>query len=243
MRLLFIRHADPNYEKDYITEKGVEEAKALGEYLKKENLGDIYCSPMGRARATADISLDGTGKTYEVKEWLKEFCHVVDASVAEPEKPDHYIWDFKPSFWTGEKDLYDSEKWLDYPMFEKGDIRKYYDEVCNGFDDILKAHGYERKGKLYNVTKENRDTLVFFCHFGVETVILSHLFNIPPTILSHHFVCLPTAVTELYTEEREEKIATFRCSCMGGLSHLYAKGLKPSFSARFCETFHSDERH
>ena len=37
MRILIVRHADPNYEEDTLTEKGWREAKLLAERLKKEN--------------------------------------------------------------------------------------------------------------------------------------------------------------------------------------------------------------
>ena len=62
-------------------------------------------------------------------------------------------------------------------------------------------------------------------------------------ILWHGACALPTSVTTLYTEERREGVAYFRMSSFGDLSHLYAGGQEPSFAARFCETFHSDERH
>ncbi|MBR4943005.1 MAG: histidine phosphatase family protein, partial [Clostridia bacterium] len=58
-----------------------------------------------------------------------------------------------------------------------------------------------------------------------------------PFPLLHHFVALTTSVTMLYTEERREGISTFRCSGFGDISHLYAGGEEPSFSARFCEVY------
>mgnify|MGYP003377265772 FL=1 len=53
MRLIFIRHGDPDYEKDSLTEKGWKEAALLAERAALWDISDIYCSPLGRAKATA----------------------------------------------------------------------------------------------------------------------------------------------------------------------------------------------
>ena len=52
MDIYLIRHADPDYANDSITELGVKEANKLGAYLKDVPLTHIYSSPMGRARKT-----------------------------------------------------------------------------------------------------------------------------------------------------------------------------------------------
>lgn len=53
MELWIIRHGDPDYVHDSLTEKGVREAKLLAERLSKYNISKIYCSPLGRAQKTA----------------------------------------------------------------------------------------------------------------------------------------------------------------------------------------------
>ena len=83
-----------------------------------------------------------------------------------------------------------------------------------------------------------------FCHFGVACVLLSHLLNISPVALWQGFVALPSSVTTLYTEERQQGIASLRCCGFGDISHLYAGAEPPSFQARFCETFSNfEQRH
>ena len=96
---------------------------------------------------------------------------------------------------------------------------------------------------MLSVNNSNHDTIVLFCHFGVECVLLSHIMSCSPMVFWHNFVALPTSVTTLITEEREKGIATFRCQQFGDISHLYAGGEEPSFAARFCECFDDDTRH
>lgn len=49
MKLIIIRHGDPDYEHDTLTPKGVREAKLLSERISKLDVKAFYCSPLGRA--------------------------------------------------------------------------------------------------------------------------------------------------------------------------------------------------
>ncbi|MDO4380999.1 MAG: histidine phosphatase family protein, partial [Clostridia bacterium] len=109
--------------------------------------------------------------------------------------------------------------------------------------ELLKEHGYEHDGRIFKAVKPNHDTIVFFCHFGVECVLLSHLLSVSPMPFWHNFAALPTSVTTLVTEEREKGIASFRILSFGDLSHLYKGGEEPSFACRFCECYNDKTRH
>ncbi len=247
MRILIIRHGDPDYEKDSLTEKGWHEAELLSERMKKEEITAFYVSPLGRAKDTASLTLQKMNRTAVEHEWLREFAPRVNR----PDTP--YVkkvaWDWLPQDWASDEKFYNLETWPDHPAFESADspgtgqkgVRAEYDWVIKNFDALLSSHGYVRDGKIYRVEKPNRDTIAFFCHFGLECVLLSRLMNVSPMILWHHMCAAPTSVTTVYTEERRQGKASFRISSFGDISHLYVAGEKPSFSARFCETFDSVE--
>ena len=57
MKIIIIRHADPDYARDSLTETGWKEAKALSERLEKLDIAAFYVSPMGRAQDTASFTL------------------------------------------------------------------------------------------------------------------------------------------------------------------------------------------
>ena len=65
MKLLIIRHGDPNYEIDSLTEKGWMEAELLSRKLEKMKIDYCYVSPLGRAKDTAKATLQKTGLTAE----------------------------------------------------------------------------------------------------------------------------------------------------------------------------------
>ena len=53
MKLLLIRHGEPDYSIDSLTEKGWKEAELLSEKLCKMKIDEFYVSPLGRAKDTA----------------------------------------------------------------------------------------------------------------------------------------------------------------------------------------------
>ncbi len=239
MKLLIIRHADPDYEHDSLTEVGFREAEALSERLIKMNIQAFYSSPLGRARATAKPTLDKLAENAEVLDWLREFPpRVID----KPGSDNSVCWDWIPEAWCENPDFFDRDKWYNSKIFADAGVEKEYKKVCEGLDALLEKHGYKREGNLYRAVKSNEDTVVLFCHFGLECVLLSHLLNISPMPLWHGMCAAPGSVTTLVTEERREGVAYFRMGAFGDTSHLYAAGMEPSFSARFRETYYRDDQ-
>lgn len=238
MRLLIIRHGDPDYEHDSLTPQGWKEAELLSKRLTKLDIRAFYVSPLGRAKDTASFTLRKLNRTATECEWLKEFIVPIDR----PDVTAHRMiaWDWLPQDWLGEEQFFDRDQWMDHPVMQAADMRAEYTRVTRLFDELLAGHGYVREGAYYRAERANRDTLAFFCHFGLECVLLSHLMHVSPMILWHQMCAAPSSVTTVYTEERREGIANFRVSSFGDVSHLYAGGEEPSFAARFCETWDSE---
>ncbi len=242
MRILIVRHGDPDYANDTLTEKGRREVALLAKKLSKEKIDYFYSSPLGRALDTCRCVAKAHGKEGEITQysWLREFDHALVFPTGQ-ERP--ILWDMLPEFWTKVDEMYDYREWVEQDFYRDAKIKEAYQSVVEPLDALLKKHGYIREGRLYKTEKGNRDTLAIFCHFGSEMILLSHLLNISPVVLTHHFVAPPSSVTTLYTEERREGIVTFRCAGFGDTGHLYEGGEEISSSARFCEIYHCDERH
>ncbi len=241
MKLIIVRHGDPDYSIDSLTPTGWEEATLLVPRLSKLDIAAFYCSPLGRARDTAKPTLEAMGREAEILPWLREFA----APVIRPDASAPGVaWDWYPRDWTAFPQFYDREAWTEHPAFEAADVKGQAQWVYEGLDALLARHGYRREGKLYRVEKANEDTIVLFCHFGLECVLIGHLLEISPMPLWHGTCAAPSSVTLLTTEERQEGIAAFRMNRFGDVSHLYAAGREPSFAARFCETYGNwEQRH
>ena len=242
MRLLIIRHAEPDYVNDSITEKGKREAKILAEYLSDIKADYVYLSPLGRARLTAAPYLEKSGKEAKVLDWLEEFPSRIDRP--DDDKKKQIAWDWLPSDWTKDERFYDNSRWKENERFIAGGVGKKYDEIVEAFDDLIAKHGYIRRGNIYLAEHSNTDTLLFFCHFGLECVLLSRLLNISPMILWHGLCAAPASTTCVVTEERRKGYASFRVLSFGDASYLPHAGEDISFHARFCEVFENEnERH
>ena len=240
MELIIVRHAEPNYELDTLTEKGWKEAALLAERIAKLNVTDFYVSPFGRAQDTASLTLKKMGRTAETLEWLKEF----DARI---HRPDHdgldCVWDWMPEDWADQSCFYDADHWYDQPIMQEGHVKERYQWVIENFDAFLEKYGYVRHGNYYETTRECHATVVLFCHFGLQCVLLSRLMNVSPMILWHGLAAPASSVTTVYSEERRKGKTSFRVSSFGDISHLYAADEKPSFMVRYCECYSDKTTH
>ncbi len=243
MKIIFIRHGDPDYERDSLTEKGVREAKLLAERVARwENITQFYCSPLGRAKQTASYSLEKTKREAVTYGWMQEFTYFID----DPVTGRHGVpWDLMPRYWTKIPEMYDRESWKTTALYRSNDaILPAYREVCEGLDGLLSTYGYERRESYYvtdpakkKPDSEPEDTIVIFCHLGVTCMMLSHLLGISPVLLLHGFFLATTSVTVLGAEERMENDAFFRVQVMGDTSHLLAGGEPVSRAGYFTDPF------
>ncbi len=242
MKLLIVRHGEPDYENDTLTEKGWREAGFLSERLAKLDIKAMYVSPLGRAKDTASLTLKRLGRGAEEMEWLREFrAHIVRPDIPERES---IAWDWLPQDWTADERYYRYDEWYKTDIMQAGDAKEQYDWVSENLDALIEKHGYVRDGHIYRAVRPNNDTLILFCHFGVQCVMLSHLLSVSPMPLWHGMCAAPTSVTTVITEERRKGVASFRVNAFGDVSHLYANHEPVSFFARFCECFdNADETH
>ncbi len=260
MRLIFIRHGDPDYENDSLTPKGQREADLLSRHIASFGIDEVFKSPLGRASQTAEACLPVLKLPAITYDWLKEFPADFDPNKSEsasqayknelfmdPETGEYrhrIVWDVMPSYFGNHPELFDRNGWRSSELVSCSDMVQKYDYVIGEFDKLLSDHGYDRNGDIYKARENNDRTLAFFCHFGITSVLLSHLWNVSPFVLLQYLAMAPTSVTEVVTEEREKGIVAFRTLRIGDITHLEMGGEKPSFSARFCERFENeDERH
>lgn len=234
MRILLIRHGDPDYAHDTLTEKGWREAKALASYLKDKDITKFYCSPLGRAKDTASLTLKARGQEAEILNDLREF----DALMPDPETGGMSIaWDYLPAEWMNDPLHFDPDHWMDSDLYRGEAPGPRVKEIGAVLDQLLARHGYERQGNYFRAVHPNHDTIALVCHFGITCVILGHLLHVSPIQFMHQIFISPTGLTMLETEERAEGIAHFRMRYLGATPHLLLAGEPASASGMFKETF------
>lgn len=250
MRIILIRHGDPDYENDTLTEKGIREAKLLAGRTADWLVTQFYCSPLGRAQKTASYTLQKLGREAVTYEWLKEFYYPIEDPVT---GRIGVPWDFMPEYWTEIPQMYEKEGWKETAIYRSNpDLIPAYTQVCEGIDSIIESCGYKRQRSCYlNISGQEApncsgmqspnhhtdSTLVIFCHLGVICVMMSHLLGISPALLFHSLYLAPTSVTILATEERRNNIAQFRTQVIGDTSHLLKGGEPISAAGYFTDVF------
>ena len=235
MKLMLIRHAEPDYTVDSLTEKGRREAELLSRRLARiPDISGIYVSPLGRAQDTAAYTLEKLGRTAETLPWLAEFRgRCVDTQSGEYRIP----WDFRPRLWQPHEALRDRRAWLEDSLVQGGDVAQIWQETREGLDALLARHGYIRQGDLYLCDHNGNDTILIFCHFGIAMAMLAHLTGMSPVSLWQGFCAQPSSVTTLITEERVKGEVIFRCMQLGDLSHLYAGDERYSTAGLYPECY------
>jgi len=253
MRLIFIRHGDPDYIHDSLTEKGWREAEILSSRVEKwKDITQVFVSPCGRAQDTASFSLKKLGMEGTTLPWLEEIYFLVKS----PDTGDTVgPWDWMPRVFNEHQDWFRRDWWNLEPFKDSPDGIKRYRAMASGIDAVLSHYGYRRSqnsddpllsAPVYYTDHNSATskgvavddiTLVFVCHFGMTASIMSYLTGIPMIPLLQHFFCPTTSVTVMNSEEREPGIAAFRTQLMGDCRHLVDAGEPISASGYFTDVF------
>ena len=235
MRILLIRHAEPDYSIDSLTPKGRVEAELLSRRLCGYDIRDFFMSPLGRAKDTAAYTLNRMGREAEILPWLREFR----GSYPDPENGKRRIvaWDVKPRIWKAFPGVMSVETWCDAPVFDGGDVREVWKETTDGVGALLARYGIAKDGPVWKCSGNGDYSIALFCHFGISMAILGYLTDVSPMILWHHTLTLPSSVTEVVTEERIRGEVSFRVTKLGDLTHLEAAGEPRSTAGLFPEVY------
>ena len=230
MRLYIIRHADPDYANDTITERGHREARALGERMGQGRLDHLYVSPMGRAQATADYIAQAKGVTPVTLDWTRERGEWQIEQFYRGKAQRMCIWDVHGHRVRGNAHLPGHDDWQNHPPFNDPLLHRDYAEIVAESDALLARHGYVRDGHLYRAERPNRDALAVVCHGGFGLTWLAHLLALPLPLVYVGFTLPPASVTTLLFDEREgegEVAGVPRCIAMGVTAHEPEPGHVP----------------
>lgn len=221
MKLLIIRHGEPDYARDCLTENGKAQAELLRKRLEGVRIDAAYHSPMGRAAETAQIALRGRDVPLKCCDWLHEYdVKVKEKSLEHPVE----VWDVLPSNWTADPLCYDRERYAESEIFSGSDAAARADAAAHGLNEVLAAHGLVREGGIYRKKDSCDETLAFFCHFGMTCVMIAYLLGVSPMITLQGMSAEPTAIATLCTDDRFGDRVNFRLHGFGDIAHLPGHG-------------------
>ena len=178
MRIIFIRHGEPDYEKDDLTKTGYIQAEQVAERLKDEGIDEIWSSTHGRALNTAKYTAELLGLPIKKADFIRE----ITWGTANGGKifAGGHPWDIADEMARRGMDLNDPA-WRANPFFANNKVLESVDTVEKGIDRWLSDLGYKRNGLYYDHLIEEKDhrTVALFCHGGSSSAAIAHIMNLP----------------------------------------------------------------
>ena len=178
MRIVFVRHGEPDYARDCLTELGRIQAKKAAQRLLGEGIGEIYASPLGRARETAQAAAEVLGLPVKTLDFMEE----VRWGSADGEElyAGGHPWAIADEMARQGMELNRAD-WRDAPWFRTNRVVECVDRVERGIDEWLAGFGYLREGKHYRHTaeEEQHKTVALFSHGGSSCAAMGHVLGLP----------------------------------------------------------------
>ena len=177
MRIVFVRHGEPDYAHDCLTERGRIQAQAAAERLKEEGIEEIYTSPLGRAAETAAAASEALGLPVITLDYMREL-HWGSAD-GTPIPANGHPWDLADKMAANGWDLTDPG-WREHPYFRNNLVTEEADNVARKTDEWLLSLGYKRNGAYYRCVRpdDRQKTVALFSHGGSSAAAMGHILNL-----------------------------------------------------------------
>ena len=180
MYLFYIRHAEPVYDPDGLTETGVKQAEALKERFLQYGLDKIYASSSERAIQTARPTAQALKLDIEILDWANE--KYAGEEFGALNKPQWCFADEETKAIFGLKEILSlGNNWVDSDYFRNTGMRKGYYRVKSETINFIESLGYkyDSEKETYKAEKPKYERVALFAHGGFGYIFLSCLLNIP----------------------------------------------------------------
>lgn len=229
MLLYLIRHGEPDYSTDTLTEKGKKQAELCADRLAVSGIDRIFSSPMGRARETAQPLAGRLNLPVGIEEWAYEIGE--ESKILFPDGKMRTQSCLSPAFLHAERyrglDVETSLAEV-YGVSHESFVERYR-QLSEGVDGFLAKLGYERRADgLYEAVAPNEEHVALFCHCGMMRILLSHIYHVPHQFFAATLFCNYTGITILDFDSRDGRLLVPQLFSYGDTGHLYANGERPN---------------
>ena len=217
MRLIFVRHAEPDYSHNCLTPLGHLQAENVVQRLLEENIEEIHSSALGRAIQTAEPIAKHLGLEITKHPFINE---IGGSPLDGTELPENgHPWRMAKYLAAEGFDLM-REDWQSTEPYCHSKIVEGYNRVAEGIDAFLAECGYVREGKYYRVGEKTKKNVALFSHCGSSTAAISRIFNIPLPFALTSIVPKHTAVTVVRFSGKLGDIITPSFQIMNDARHI-----------------------
>ena len=236
MILYYIRHGDPCYNPDSLTELGLKQAEALSKRLINSCIDEIYSSSSIRAIQTAMPTAKLYNKEIIQLEWAHE--SIAWEFFAKPVNEKSKTWIFRiPKYveMFAKDEVYAlRNNWYEYnglddESFKKG-VKFYQEKVYDFLETLGYKYNCEKHG--YDQVFENNKKIALFAHQGFFIAFLSTVLDIPYPLISLHFDMQHSGMTIIDFQNLNGTIYP-KVLQLSNDSHLYKENMATTYNYKF----------
>ena len=232
MILYYVRHGDPIYDPDSLTELGHNQAKALAKRFSLYGLDGIYSSPSTRAIQTAQPTCEALGLEMKICDWADEGKAWHNTHIIKSDGKPCWGFAYKPTV----ENFNDPEvralgqKWYTHPHFRDCTFGDGIKRINEAVDEFLLSLGYmhDREQGCYQKVKNSPNKVALFAHQGAGMLILSSILDIPYPMFATHFDFGHSSVTAIAFGD-DGKIYP-KVLQLSNDSHLYKEGILTGYN-------------
>lgn len=218
MKIILVRHGHPDYVNDCLTPLGHEQAKSAAIRLKDEGIEQIFSSPFGRARETAQHTADLLSKEVHILDFMHELKWGAKENTTV--YGEGHPWDTSLYALSLGYSLMD-EEWTKTEPFCNNLVFDELERVAVECDRWMETLGYKREGANYRVVGDNTNrTIALYSHGGSSSALLSHLLNLPFFYLCRAICPDFTAITVLSLSDEKGAITTPQIELANDSRHI-----------------------
>ena len=237
MLLFYVRHGDPDYVHDCLTELGQAQAEAIVSRMECVRPDRIFCSNLNRAYLTAKPTADRLGMKITEVDFLDEKkayfdmrCEHKDGMYGDGK----YSWsmdipEYRELFVSPEVRKMDKE-WYRHPAFaDHPGFGECMERVQKGTDAFLASLGYRHDHDrcCFVAERPNDERIAVFAHQGVGLVFLAALLDIPYPQICTHFDIGHTGMTVI--QFKGDGFVIPRVLQLSNDAHLFHAGLMTGY--------------
>ena len=233
MIFYYVRHGDPIYDPDSLTELGHKQAAALAKRFTLTGLDEIYSSTSMRARMTAEPTCKALGKEMILLDWANEGYAFRDFSVEIGDGQRRWVFhrdEYKEKLWSAEVRAL-GQDWHKHPCFARERFSEGVARIDMETDAFFKGLGFEhdRKNACYRslqkrVKGQEEKRVALFAHEGFGKAFLSSLMDLPYPYVATRCELTHSSVTVFHFDDNADA-APPKLLQWSNDSHLYKEGI------------------
>ncbi|MBE7046375.1 MAG: histidine phosphatase family protein [Ruminococcaceae bacterium] len=224
MLLYIVRHGEPDYTTDTLTERGWTQAEAVGKRIYDAKIDRIFSSPMGRAKQTAEPACRLLGLEKEIEEWTHEIGD--ERLTPFPDGVMKSVSFVQNTYYRENGNINLSyEDAFTCTGINQSQMKDAVEFIAKNGDEFLERLGYKEENGVYKILRNNEEKIALFCHTAFARAWISHLLHIPLNIMWAGFQITHTGVTVLEFKNNPNGYTAPCCLCLSDMGHLYKENL------------------